>query len=84
LKPDSYSGASVSQEEYDKIQDGMTFEQAEEIIGGSGRLHSEFGTKGTDFYTAVYRWKGYGSADAYADLTFQDGKLNMKIQFGLK
>lgn len=84
LEPDSYSGSSISQEEYDKIQDGMTYEQAEKIIGGSGRLQSKFGTKGTSFYTVVYRWKGHGSKDAYADLTFQDGKLIMKIQFGLE
>lgn len=71
-------------EEYDKIQDGMTYEQVEKIIGGSGKLQSTFGTKGTSFYTVIYRWKGYGAKDAYADLTFQDGKLTMKIQFGLK
>ncbi len=78
------SGPEISMTEYDKITEGMTYADVKSIIGSDGKLQRESGEKGSDLYLAVYRWDGPNSTDSYADLTFEDGKLDMKIQFGLQ
>ncbi len=74
---DGYSGGKISKEEYDRLEDGMTYAQAVRVIGGEGSLTGRTGN------LTVYEWKGYGSGDASARLTFQSGKLSRKYQFGL-
>lgn len=78
------SGPKISMEEYDKIQEGMTYETAKSIIGSAGKIDWASGVKGSDMYTERYRWDGSGSSGSYALLTFEGGKLDMKIQFGLE
>ncbi|WP_094549929.1 DUF3862 domain-containing protein [Petroclostridium xylanilyticum] len=75
---------TITKDEFDKIQNGMTYEEVTKIIGGPGELVSETGEKGADFYTVVYQYKGEGSLGANANLIFQGGKLQSKAQFGLK
>lgn len=75
---------TITKAEFDKIQNGMTYEQVTEIIGGPGEVTAESGTKGTDLYTVIYQYKGEGDLGANASMTFQGGKLEMKAQFGLK
>ncbi|QWH63953.1 DUF3862 domain-containing protein (plasmid) [Bacillus mycoides] len=74
----------LTKEKFDRIQNGMTYEQVQEIIGTDGELISEGGDKGTEYYTVMYMWKGVGSTGANANFMFQGGKLNNKAQFGLK
>lgn len=78
------NGSKISLSEYDKIEDNMTYAQIKGIIGGDGALQREQGRKGSNLYVQVYRWNGTGSSDSYADFTFDNGKLSMKIQFGLQ
>ncbi|MGG1516998.1 DUF3862 domain-containing protein [Paenibacillus oryzisoli] len=75
---------SMSKAEFDQIQNGMTYAQVTEIIGGPGEIMSEVGEKGSEFYTVMYMYDGEGSLGANANLMFQGGKLNSKAQFGLK
>jgi len=47
---------------------------------------AETGNTGDQFYTLTYHFKGEGSSildGAYAQLTFQSGKLNSKAQKGI-
>lgn len=76
----------ISKEEFDKIQAGMTYEEVVEIIGGEGELNSESGTKGDQYYTAMYTWNGESGFGANANATFQGNpaKLQNKSQFGLE
>ncbi len=78
------SGATVTKEEFDKISNGMTYEQIVEIIGGEGDILSESGNEGDQFHTVIYMYNGEGDLGANANFTFQGGKLQNKTQMGLK
>ncbi|PGE00020.1 DUF3862 domain-containing protein [Bacillus pseudomycoides] len=75
---------TISKDEFDRIENGMTYDQVKEIIGSDGEVLSESGDKGTEFYTVMYMWKGQGTSGANANFMFQGGKLTNKAQFGLK
>ena len=75
---------NMSKAEFDKIQNGMTYEAVVKIVGGPGEMTVETGTKGDDYYTVAYSFKGENGLGANAQLMFQGGKLNTKAQFGLK
>lgn len=78
------SNVTITMDEFNKIQNGMTYDEVTKIIGDPGELNSETGKKGTDLYTAMYSYKGEGDIGANAILTFQGGKLTNKTQIGLK
>jgi len=75
---------SISLAEFEKIQNGMTYEEVVEIIGGECTMSAETGEKNSQFYTVSYGCNGDGTTGANAQLMFQGGKLSMKAQFGLK
>lgn len=64
---------------YHKVKEGMTYQEVVEIIGppDSELSSSEIG----DIKTQIYMWKS--GILANANMTFQNGKLIMKAQFGL-
>lgn len=76
----------ISMDEFTQIKNGMTYEQVTEIVGSPGEMIAQTGTPGDQFHTETYNFKGdrnsilYGS---FAQLTFQDGKLNTKAQKGM-
>jgi len=78
------SEAKISKAEFDKLQNGMTYEQVVEIIGGECTLESESGDKGTELYTVMYGCDGEGDLGANVQLMFQGGKMESKTQLGLK
>ena len=67
----------VSMEEFQAVQEGMTFEEVSEITGAYLELLSESGS------AQIYMADGVGSLGANANFTFVDGKLYGKAQFGL-
>ena len=71
--------------EFEQIKNGMTYEQVTEIVGSTGEIVVETGTPGDQFHTVTYQFKGEGSmlGGAYAQLTFQSGKLKTKVQMGI-
>lgn len=75
---------TITLEEFKAIENGMSYEEVCEIIGGEGELLSEGGEPGSAYYTVMYQWKGEGSLGANANAMFQGGKLTNKAQFGLK
>lgn len=74
----------ISKDEFDQIQNGMTYEEVVAIIGGNGEVMSEVGEKGTPYYSIMYMYKGEKGLGSNANFTFQDNKLQAKAQFGLK
>ncbi|MCQ6275792.1 DUF3862 domain-containing protein [Bacillus sp. V3B] len=78
------SDVTVTLDKFDQIQNGMTYEEVIQIVGGEGNLLSESGEKGTEFYTVMYEYKGEGDLGANANFMFQGNKLQSKSQFGLK
>ena len=79
------SEATISLEEFNKIETGMTYQQVCEIVGGEGTLGSsvDIGV-GEEYKTEIYQWTGDGSIGANANVTFQGGKSVSKAQIGLK
>jgi uncharacterized protein YceK len=75
-------------EKYNKIENGMTYEEVVKIIGFEGTPEAEAGERGTQYHTISYRYMGSdqvdGSTGANASFMFQGGKLSMKAQLGLK
>ncbi|KZE44140.1 hypothetical protein AV540_02240 [Brevibacillus parabrevis] len=67
----------ISKTTFDKIQNGMTYEEVTGIIGGEGELLSEAGNKGERHHEG----ETLGSS---ASLAFLDGKLQVKSQIGLQ
>ncbi|WP_444659396.1 hypothetical protein ACRQV7_03010 [Caproiciproducens sp. R2] len=82
----SSTAATITKAEFDKIENGMTYDQVNEIIGGDGELQAESGEKGSDIYTVSYKWDGESLTGSAANLTFQGAtpKLQSKVQVGLK
>ncbi|AGI11848.1 hypothetical protein X915_gp016 [Bacillus phage vB_BanS-Tsamsa] len=74
----------ITKTEFDAVQSGMTYEEVVAIIGSEGEMLSEVGSKGEQFHSVMYEWKGTGDFGANANFTFQEGKMEMKAQFGLK
>lgn len=67
----------VSMEEFQVVEEGMTFEEVSEVTGAYLELLSESGS------AQIYMADGVGSLGANANFTFVDGKLYAKAQFGL-
>ena len=61
----------------------MSYEEVKKIIGCDGELMSEVGTKGEQYYTVVYNWKGKDGI-SNAVFEFQDNKLIAKSPVGLR
>lgn len=76
---------SINMDEFNRIKDGMTYDQVKAVAGGEGTLQSETGQKGDEFYTAMYGWDGEGSSGANVLIMFQGAPARVvsKSQFGL-
>ncbi|ELK39938.1 lipoprotein [Brevibacillus agri] len=75
--------AKITKAAFDQIENGMTYDEVKNIIGGEGELLSEAGNKGEQFHAVVYMYEGE-AAGSNASFTFLDGKLQVKGQYGLK
>jgi len=82
--PTPVNSPKMSMAEFNAIQNGMTYEQVVQIVGGPGEKMSEVGSPGEEFYTVMYTWDGEGTLGANANCMFQAGAMSMKAQFGLE
>ena len=63
----------------------MTYDQVVQILGKEGKKGAELGTEKTAFKVVIYTWAGDGGgSDSEMTAYFKDGKLDSKLQFGLK
>lgn len=80
---------TITLEEFQQIKPGMTKEEVFKIIGGEGELAAQSATdlpSGAKMIIEIYNFYGddNSSLGANANFTFQDNKLEMKAQVGLK
>ena len=84
---ESYSDnpPTISLDEFNAIQTGMTYQEVFDIVGSRGEVLSETDLGlGDQYYSAMYMWEGEGSTGANANVMFQGGKVVSKSQFGLE
>lgn len=67
---------------YNQVTDGMSYEQVKRILG-------EPSSKSTLAITGLptsntYQWRNPGNKFVLANVTFSDGKVNLKTQIGLE
>lgn len=70
----------VTRAKYERIREGMTYEQVREILGETGEELSRSDIGG--YTTVMYSWKNSNGSNMNA--MFQNGRLVNKAQFGLR
>lgn len=73
---------TITMDEFKQIQNGMTYEQVVQIIGGEGELISTAGDG--QYKIEMYQWEGEGGFGANANVTLEGGKVTAKAQLGLQ
>ena len=75
---------SVNYDNFEKIENGMTYAQVVEILGKEGKVMSsvDLGT-GDEYVTTIYSWNDWTGV-ANCNVTFQGGKVVAKAQVGLR
>ncbi|WIF95022.1 DUF3862 domain-containing protein [Caminicella sporogenes] len=73
------SSSKVNMEMYNKIQNGMTYEEVVNILGEGEEVSS---SEVAGIKTAIYQWVNNDGSNM--NVTIQDGKVISKAQYGLK
>lgn len=74
---------SLTMAKYDRLENGMTYAQAAEVLGTEGTKSGSMGDKETTgFKIEIYKWTETGS-DREITVFFKDSKLDTKFQSGL-
>ena len=68
-------GASVSQDEYESLRDGMTYQEVVQVIGGEGSLVADMGIMGARIRS--YQW--HGPSTKMVVLNFDGNRLSGKM-----
>ena len=66
---------------YNMIEEGMTYEEVVRLFGDPGTVQMEFDFGSPESKTTNYIW---GNGLSYVGITFSGGKVASKMQFGLK
>lgn len=69
-------------EEYNKIQNGMSYDEVVSIVGSPGTDTATSGAGG--FTIRMVSWEGNGMLGSNANVTFTNGTVSGKAQFGLE
>lgn len=83
-KPADNDDYKITLSEFGQIEAGMDLREVVDIIGMTGSLVSEAGEKDKPGFTRIFKWDGVGSAGANAVITFVDGVVSSKAQYGLE
>ncbi|AHV98968.1 hypothetical protein [Paenibacillus sabinae] len=70
--------AKMTMADFLSIKEGMRLYDVVKIVGGTGELLSE------GYGTEIYSYEGVGDLGANAIITYTDGKVVSKAQYGLK
>lgn len=76
------TGTTITKTEYNRIKIGMSYSLVKFLIGGPGKLESSYHSSDYDFKS--YEWQGNGASYSYAGISFENGKVYSKSQYGLK
>ena len=74
-------GNTITLEQYNKIKEGMTYQQVVDIVGSEGSLTANSSAGGISI--EMYTWVGDGSY-AVAEIGFQNEKVVSMTQIGLE
>lgn len=75
------ANTAISKIEYNKLQYGSTYEKVKALLGGTGDVLTESGTKGSKGYTVTYHLKSSASGELF--LAFKDNILVNKMEVNL-
>lgn len=81
---DFLNSPTISMEEYNKLEIGMTYKETVGIIGGEGKLISKQKDSVNNTFSYMYTFEGEGKVGANATILFVDNKIFSKAEFGLK
>lgn len=73
----------VTYANFEKIENGMTYEQVVEIFGVDGKVLSEVDMGDVEYKTTMYYWYD-DTGIANCNITFQGGVVIAKAQIGLQ
>lgn len=73
----------VDRYNFDKLRMGMSRSQVVALLGSSGEMLSEVAIPGLPT-TRIFMWKAPGVFSGNCNVTFQNGRVMAKAQFGLK
>lgn len=71
---------TLTKYQYDKFENGMTYKEITDILGKQGEIQAQ----SQDGTLIAYMFRGEGEIGANAQLIFQNGKLFIKSQAGLR
>jgi len=74
----------ITLEEYEQLTVGMIYDEVVAIVGGEGEVVSESGEPGTEYYYQIFNFYGDSNKSSSASITFSNGALDSKSQYGLK
>ncbi|MDD2413993.1 MAG: DUF3862 domain-containing protein [Eubacteriaceae bacterium] len=77
------SSTTITLDQFNQIQTGMTYDEVTAIVGSPGVVQSEVDIGDETYKTTIYSWDGasYGSS---ANVTIQGGTVTSKSQYGLE
>jgi hypothetical protein len=76
------ASATMTLDEFNQLQPGMTYEDVVAIVGGEGTV--QFQNESGSYSSISYKWPGNGDSLSEASVLFQNGGLSSKNQFGLE
>lgn len=76
--PSEENGSKATLQEFNRLEKGISYEEAVEIIGGEGKTTNEEDSK-----TQNVIWDGV-APDSFISAAFKNDKLMSKMQKGLK
>jgi len=79
--PASAAVGTMSLEEFNQIQNGMSYGEVQKIVGSAGTVLSESSIGGISI--CIVSWLGNGNLGSNAAITFQNGAVSGKSQAGL-
>lgn len=80
----STSEGKITKEQYDKINNGMKYQEVIDIVGIEGEIITESGIKDTDSYGIGVMYEGAEGTGTSATFIFINDTLHTKSQFGLE
>lgn len=77
-----YESLYITMAEFNQIQTGMTYDEVVAIVGSPGEILSTSTVGG--YTVTMVSWYGDAYSGANANVTFSNGEVTAKAQFGLK
>jgi hypothetical protein len=77
-----FTSCAVSAAQFAQLQVGMTYAETITVIGCAGEVMVDHSAGQPS--TIMYGWQGHGIPGANMNAMFQDGRLIMKRQFGIR